>query len=82
MPCKPPMLKKGYIPDYKFNATQLRKGIKVELEHTNNKALAKQIAKAHLIENPEYYIYLKKMENMMARQRKRQFTPVFTMPTR
>lgn len=54
-------LKKGNIPDSKFNATQLRAGIKVEMEHTNNKFIAKAIAKAHLSEKSDYYSRLKKV---------------------
>jgi len=41
---------------------QLRMGISVELEHTKNKALAKEIALDHLAEDPKYYSKLKKME--------------------
>ena len=42
---------------------QLRKGIKVELEHTSDKSLAKEIALDHLKELPDYYTKLHKMEN-------------------
>ena len=34
---------------------QLAAGIKVELEHTNSEAVAKEIALDHLGEDPEYY---------------------------
>jgi hypothetical protein len=50
------------MPDSKFIPAQLRAGIKVESEHTNSRAIAKQIAKAHLVEQPRYYSYLDKME--------------------
>jgi len=53
-------LKWGWLPDKRFNKNQLRAGIKVEKEHTNDACIAKQIAKAHLIENPKYYKKLKK----------------------
>jgi len=43
-----------------FNAEELIKGIKVELEHTPYKSIAKLIAKQHLVEDPLYY---SKMEN-------------------
>lgn len=43
-------------------AVQLTKGIKVELEHTNNKSLAYEIALDHLTEFPDYYTRLEKME--------------------
>jgi hypothetical protein len=52
--------KKGNIPDSKFNKQQLKVGIRVEKEHTNNAAIAKQIVKAHLSENKNYYKKLKK----------------------
>ena len=56
------LLKKGNIPDKKFNKVALKKGMAVEMEHTNNPLTAKQIAKAHLFENPNYYTYLSRME--------------------
>jgi hypothetical protein len=40
----------------------LELGTLVELEHTNNKGAAKQIAKAHLSEDPKYYSHLAIME--------------------
>lgn len=45
---------------------QLIKGIKVEMEHTNNKKVAKKIAMDHLYEDPNYYTKLKKMESKEA----------------
>jgi hypothetical protein len=62
-------LKWGKVPDAKFNKTQLKMGIKVETEHTNDRALAKQIAKAHLHEFPNYYTGLKKMEASLKKKR-------------
>ena len=41
---------------------ELNKGIKTEMEHTDNKSKAKEIAMDHLFEDPEYYTKLKKME--------------------
>jgi len=38
-------------------------GIKVEMEHTDDPALAKIIAKAHLSELKDYYTRLHKMES-------------------
>lgn len=52
--------KHGNDPDNKFNLHQLTMGIQEELEHTNNKSIAKQIAKAHLAEKADYYTRLKK----------------------
>jgi hypothetical protein len=42
---------------------QLKMGIKVEMEHTNNPTLSKRIALDHLAEIPDYYTRLKKMES-------------------
>jgi hypothetical protein len=42
---------------------QLKLGIKVELEHTRDRAMAKEIALDHLAELPDYYTRLDKMEN-------------------
>jgi hypothetical protein len=41
---------------------QLSKGIKVELEHTADLALAREIALDHLNEFPDYYDRLEKVE--------------------
>jgi hypothetical protein len=58
---------------------QLRMGIKVETEHTNNKSKAEEIALDHLWEDPNYYTKLKKMEakesdGKMEKSAKKQFT--------
>jgi hypothetical protein len=57
--------KKGYnhIDDMlKHLKSQLMKGIKVEMEHTNSVDFAMEIAKDHLFEDPNYYDNLKKIE--------------------
>jgi len=41
---------------------QIAMGIKVELEHTNDKEKARKVAMDHLVEIPDYYDRLKKME--------------------
>lgn len=41
---------------------QLKRGIKVEMEHTTDKSEAKNIALQHLAERPDYYTRLKKVE--------------------
>ena len=41
---------------------QLKKGISVELEHTNDRKLSREIALDHLTELPDYYDRLEKME--------------------
>lgn len=43
---------------------ELKKGIKVEKEHTNKEEVAKQIALAHIGEDPKYYDKLKKVEKV------------------
>jgi len=48
--------------DIDYLKQQHQKGIKVELEHTNDKKLAAEIAKDHLTEFPDYYTRLDKME--------------------
>lgn len=46
-------------PDEDFDPKELARGIMVELEHTNDFAIAKEIAKDHLTEDPKYYQKLK-----------------------
>ena len=48
-----------------FTAEQAQQGIRVEMEHTDNVEVAKQIAYDHLAENPDYYSYLEEMEAQM-----------------
>jgi hypothetical protein len=45
-----------------FNPSSLRKGMKVESEHTPNKTLQKFIAEDHLTEDPKYYEKLELIE--------------------
>jgi len=70
----------GYTDD-EFGKEQLLKGISVELEHTNNPWIAKEISKDHLVEEanekgilPKYSVYyddLKKMEDAWKVKRRR-----------
>lgn len=46
----------------KYIKRQLEHGIKTEHEHTTKVAVARQIALAHLGEDPDYYKKLKKIE--------------------
>jgi hypothetical protein len=46
----------------KYNSKQLEMGIKVEMEHTTHKEIAKRIAMDHLAEIPDYYTRLAQME--------------------
>jgi len=50
------------VPDEKFNAKELKMGISVEMEHTDDPLIAKAIAKDHLSECANYYTRLAKME--------------------
>lgn len=45
-----------------FDQDQLNKGIKVELEHTNDINIATEIAMDHLTEDPMYYKKLERVE--------------------
>lgn len=56
-------------PDSNYNAWQLRTGIKIEMEHTKSKALAKKIAKDHLDEFPDYYTHLVIMERRLKKEK-------------
>lgn len=46
-----------------LDQSQLSKGIKVEMEHTDDPDKAKEIATDHLTEDPKYYDKLKEMES-------------------
>ena len=43
-------------------STQIKKGVKVEMEHVDDESLAREIALDHLFEIPDYYTRLDKME--------------------
>jgi len=51
----------GRCPE-EFDQVDLRRGIEVELEHTGDLAIAREIAMDHLVEDPRYYEALAKME--------------------
>jgi hypothetical protein len=54
-------------PDSDFDKNDLSMGVKEELgSHTNDKQVAKEIAKDHLVEDPEYYEHEKDHENKYA----------------
>ena len=54
--------KGDYRPDSDFDPEQLEIGIQHEMEHTKDRKIAKEIAKDHLCEDPNYYKKLKKIE--------------------
>jgi 8-oxo-dGTP pyrophosphatase MutT (NUDIX family) len=49
-----------------FDPKQLEKGVKVEKEHTDDPALAEEIAMDHLFEDPKYYDKLETIEGQQA----------------
>jgi hypothetical protein len=57
-------LAKKHDVDKDYIEKQLKKGIKVEHEHTTKLKVARQIALAHIGEDPDYYKKLKKIENI------------------
>jgi hypothetical protein len=59
-------------PDSAFDKKELAKGIKVEMEHTTNPKIAKEVAKDHLTEfkGKPYYKELDKMENKLKKENK------------
>jgi len=66
---------------YGISRNQFKNGVNVELEHgsinnftniTNDDIVAtSKIAIAHLLESPDYYKYLKKMEKLMDESKKK-----------
>lgn len=51
-----------------FPPKQLHKGVKVEMEHVDRSALAKEIAMDHLKEFPQYYTALARMEKKLEKE--------------
>lgn len=45
-----------------FNARDLARGTRVEMEHTTSRKIAERIAMDHLTEDPRYYQKLARME--------------------
>jgi len=62
-------------PDSDYDPEQLKAGIKVEHEHTDDDKIAKIIAKDHLDEFPTYYIELAKMEDALKQEKQEDPTP-------
>lgn len=50
---------------------ELEKGRSVEREHTSDDKIAYEIARDHLLEFPDYYIYLEKMEDELKKKWKK-----------
>ena len=64
-------LKHGADPDQKFNPKELRMGMGIEREHTDDPTITKQITKAHLSEIPDYNTRLLRMEREAKRANKK-----------
>lgn len=60
--------KADHMTDSDFSPNQRKKGLKVELEHTSNRQLAKEIARDHLAEDPKYYSKLELIHKEAALQ--------------
>ena len=56
------------MPNITPDPKELAAGIKVEMEHTNNKETAKTIAIQHLAEDPKYYSNLKNTHREIMRR--------------
>jgi len=56
-----------------FDKDQIAKGIKVEMEHTKDRDLAREIAMDHLTEDPHYYTKLETIEKHAARRVARRY---------
>ncbi len=50
---------------------QMEMGVKVEMEHTNDKDIAMEIAHDHLFEFPDYYTALEEMEERLKKKWKK-----------
>jgi hypothetical protein len=64
-------LAKKHGVDTDYIEKQLQKGIKVEHEHSTKLKVARQIALAHLGEDPDYYKKLKKIEKKQLKEERR-----------
>jgi hypothetical protein len=54
---------------FHVNAEELKMGTKIEMEHTSSRWLAQKIAMDHLIEFPNYYTELIKMEKRLGKRK-------------
>lgn len=52
------------MPDADFNKKKLEHAKKHEMEHTSNPAIAKEVAKDHLVEDENYYKKIEKIEKL------------------
>lgn len=54
----------------KVDPAELRLGIRIEMEHTEDREVARQIALDHLVEDPKYYTHLSEMERKYEKAKK------------
>ena len=54
--------KHNHMRNIEFDPKQLQMGLKVEMEHTDDPAIALAIVKDHLVEISNYYTWLERME--------------------
>lgn len=75
-------ISKKYKVSIEYLKDQLKKGQKVEKEHTKDLLKAKEIAMDHLSEDPKYYTKLKKIEakEMMGADAAGSFEPALSTP--
>jgi hypothetical protein len=66
---------KNVPPSAKFTEAQWRQGARVEMEHTNDPIAASAIAAHHLVEHPNYYPALAKMEQSLEQKGIASYTP-------
>ena len=74
--------KADYVPDYKFNKKELRKGIRHELEHSDDSDIAKETAEDHMMEDPKYYTHLQKHMGQYEKKNKKKIKEQQAFPTR
>ena len=54
----------------------IRRGVRIEKEHTNDPSVAREIAKDHIYENPRYYEVLARKEGIHPGRKKKQETGI------
>lgn len=60
--------KHNELPDSEFDPEELKRGIEVEMEHTDNPFISKNITKDHLTECEDYYTRLDEMEKKCSKE--------------
>lgn len=59
-----------------FDVVELARGTRVEMEHTPSRAVAREIAMDHLVEDPQYYRRLARMEKGFEHNASRTLVPM------